>query len=95
MHKLATTPMPFPFLQMLLSLMYLWMFTVPLPLVLEYGWAGVVIAAVLATALFGINSIGNELEDPLGEETNDLPYDVFEAAVTQTAKANKLGFATS
>lgn len=27
-------------------------------------------------AFFGINAIGAELEDPLGEETNDLPLDV-------------------
>eukprot|EP00657_Telonema_sp_P-1_P007148 TRINITY_DN26807_c0_g1_i1.p1 TRINITY_DN26807_c0_g1~~TRINITY_DN26807_c0_g1_i1.p1 ORF type:complete len:234 (-),score=47.11 TRINITY_DN26807_c0_g1_i1:225-926(-) len=92
MHKLATTPMPFPFLQMLLGLMYLWMFTVPFPLAIAYGWASPAISMLLGVALFGINSIGAELEDPLGEETNDLPLELYEAAAQQSAVANNLGW---
>lgn len=92
MHKLATTPMPFPFLQMLLGLMYLWMLTVPFPLAIAYGWAAPAISMLLGVALFGINAIGAELEDPLGEETNDLPLDVYEKAALQAAVANDLGW---
>jgi len=92
MHKLATTPMPFPFLQMLTVLMYLWLYTVPFPLAVTYEYAGPAISFVLGTALFGIDAIGAELEDPLGDETNDLPYEVFEGAVKQAGKVNKLGF---
>merc|ERR1711865_1061310 len=92
MHKLATTPMPFPFIQMLTGLMYLWMFTVPLPLASTFEYAGPFISLVLATALFGLNAIGAELEDPLGDETNDLPYHVFEGAIKQAGVTNKLGF---
>merc|ERR1712072_693056 len=65
MHKLAITPMPFPFIQMLLGLLYLWMLTVPFPLAVSYGWAAPPIACLLGIALFGINAIGAELEDPL------------------------------
>eukprot|EP00656_Telonema_subtile_P016539 TRINITY_DN18743_c0_g1_i3.p1 TRINITY_DN18743_c0_g1~~TRINITY_DN18743_c0_g1_i3.p1 ORF type:complete len:174 (+),score=35.66 TRINITY_DN18743_c0_g1_i3:568-1089(+) len=92
MHKLATTPMPFPFLQMLLGLLYLWMLTVPFPLAVAYGWASPAISMLLGIALFGINCIGAELEDPLGEETNDLPLEVFEGAAQQASKANHLGW---
>ena len=92
MHKLATTPMPFPFIQMLMGLMYLWIYTVqtavcravhldvclqvPFPLAVDYGWAAVPITFLFGVAFFGIDTIGAELEDPLGEETNDLPLDV-------------------
>jgi len=92
MHKLATTPMPFPFIQMLLGLMYLWIYTVPFPLANLYGWAAPPITMLFGTAFFGINAIGAELEDPLGEETNDLPLDVYEKAALQASMAMKLGF---
>jgi len=92
MHKLATTPMPFPFIQMLMGLMYLWIYTVPFPLAVDYGWAAVPITFLFGVAFFGIDTIGAELEDPLGEETNDLPLDVFEKASLQASKAMQLGF---
>eukprot|EP00658_Telonema_sp_P-2_P009361 TRINITY_DN13507_c0_g1_i3.p1 TRINITY_DN13507_c0_g1~~TRINITY_DN13507_c0_g1_i3.p1 ORF type:complete len:400 (+),score=111.98 TRINITY_DN13507_c0_g1_i3:101-1201(+) len=92
MHKLATTPMPFPFLQMLLGLLYLWMLTVPFPLAISYGWAAPFISCLLGVALFGINAIGAELEDPMGDETNDLPLHVYEGAAAQAAAANSLGW---
>ena len=44
-------------------------------------WASPPVTCLLALSLFGLNSIGAELEDPMGEETNDLPYEVFEGAV--------------
>ena len=50
----------------------------PFPLAVTYEYAGPAISFVLGTALFGIDAIGAELEDPLGDETNDLPYEVFE-----------------
>jgi len=92
MHKLATTPMPFPFIQMLLTLMYVWMYTLPFPIASSFGWASPPVAILLGLALFGLNAIGAELEDPMGEETNDLPYEVFEGAVKGAVKVCQLGF---
>lgn len=92
MHKLATTPMPFPFIQMLLTLMYIWMYTLPFPIASQFGWASPPVCVLLGFALFGLNAVGAELEDPMGEETNDLPYDVFEGAVKGAVKVCQLGF---
>merc|ERR1712072_154551 len=80
MHKLATTPMPFPYVQMLYFLLYFYMYTVGIPLAGSYGWVGVIVCCVLAFALFGINAIGQELEDPFGNDANDLPIEFFEGA---------------
>merc|ERR1712166_276757 len=77
---------------MLLGLLYLWMLTVPFPLAVAYGWASPAISMLLGIALFGINSIGAELEDPFGDQTNDLPLDVYEGAAQQASVANKLGW---
>jgi len=68
MHKLATTPMPFPYVQMLYALLYGWMWTVGIPLANKYGWISMIATPMLGYTLFGINAIGQELEDPFGEE---------------------------
>lgn len=87
MQKLATTPFPFPWIQTLITLMYLWMYTIPFPLVNQYGWVGPPVAGLLGVAIFGLWYIGCELEDPFGEETNDLDLEFFEAACTAASKA--------
>ena len=92
MHKLATTPMPFPIVQTLLLLKYIWILTFPFAFAVHHGWASPPVSAILCYAFFGLYSIGCELEDPLGTETNDLPLETFEGAALQAAKANSLGF---
>jgi len=86
MHKLATTPMPFPFVQMLYSLLYGWAFTLGFPMAEEYGWKGLIVVILVSYALFSINAIGKELEDPFGEETNDLDLPFFEKAANTACK---------
>jgi putative membrane protein len=39
------------------------------------GWLTPVASGVLAFALFGIDEIGVEIEDPFGRDANDLPVD--------------------
>lgn len=82
MHKLATTPMPFPYVQMLYFLLYGWMYTIgtAMSMKAEIRYKAIPAAGLLAFALFGINAIGQELEDPFGEEINDLPLEFFEGA---------------
>ena len=92
MHKLATTPMPFPIVQSLLILKYLWLLTFPFTFAAKHGWASPPVSVALAYAFFGLYNIGCELEDPLGTETNDLPLETFEGAALQAGKANNLGF---
>jgi len=86
MHKLATTQMPFPYVQMLYALLYGWMFTIGFPLAVAFGPIGIPGTTLLGYALFGINAIGQELEDPFGDETNDLPLEFFEKACKSACK---------
>jgi len=65
MQKLATTPMPFPYVQMILCFAYVWLYTIPIPMVAEFGYVGIPVVLLLAAAFFGLNAIGEELEDPL------------------------------
>lgn len=78
MQTIATTPVPFPYVQMMSSLLYLYAYTLPWALAVKYGWQSVAIALLMTYALFGLDQIGKELEDPFGEEYNDLDFEFFE-----------------
>lgn len=87
MQKLATTPFPFPYAQMCTFFLYLWCYTFPIAISVKLSWFGVVISTIVSYALFGINCVALELEDPFGEETNDLDLDFFEGACMAACKA--------
>jgi len=55
------------------------MFCVLLPfgLASSLGWATPVVSAVLAYAFFGLDQLGEEMEEPFGLEPNDLPLDAM------------------
>jgi putative membrane protein len=74
-ERIARTPVPFAYAHHIKLFVSLFCFTVPFVLVDGLRWATPVVAAVLAYALFGIDEIGVEIEDPFGYDPNDLPSD--------------------
>jgi putative membrane protein len=41
----------------------------------KFGWLAVPVMGFLTLILLGINEIGVEIEDPFGNDPNDLPVD--------------------
>lgn len=76
-ERILTTPLPFAYT--LLLHRFAWLFCVLLPfgLVGALGWATPLVSALLAYAFFGLDRLGDELEDPFGLEPNDLPLDAI------------------
>ena len=76
-ERILTTPLPFAYT--LLLHRCAWMFCVLLPfgLASTMGWATPVLSAVLAYAFFGLDELGEEMEEPFGTEPNDLPLDAM------------------
>ena len=64
--------LPFPYAQLLKVLMLVYISTLPFVLVHEMGWGTPVVAAVVATAFFGLDQVGAELEGPFGIDANDF-----------------------
>ena len=76
-ERILLTPLPFAYT--LLLHRCAWMFCVLLPfgLASSLGWATPVVSAVLAYAFFGLDQLGEEMEEPFGLEPNDLPLDAM------------------
>eukprot|EP00656_Telonema_subtile_P058384 TRINITY_DN9875_c0_g1_i2.p1 TRINITY_DN9875_c0_g1~~TRINITY_DN9875_c0_g1_i2.p1 ORF type:complete len:326 (-),score=73.03 TRINITY_DN9875_c0_g1_i2:258-1235(-) len=78
MNKICFQPMPFPYLQFLHLLLLAWCVSFPMTLVKDYGWFTVLVTPLFACALYAIEEVSEEIEDPFGDDLNDLPTEDFE-----------------
>jgi len=73
--KYPATPYPFPTAQMSRILLFLWIFTLPLP-ILNNEDNSVVVPSVcmffITYGFFGLEFVSIELDDPFGDDANDL-----------------------
>ncbi len=74
-ERIAKTPIPFAYAQHIKMFVVLFCFSAPFAMVDAMGWATPVASALLALALFGVDEIGVEIEDPFGDDPNDLPLE--------------------
>ncbi|MET0130486.1 MAG: bestrophin family ion channel, partial [Stenotrophomonas chelatiphaga] len=76
-ERILATPLPFAYTLLLHRCAWLFCVLLPFGLASSLGWATPVLSAVLAYAFFGLDQLGEEMEDPFGTEPNDLPLDAM------------------
>jgi ion channel-forming bestrophin family protein len=74
-ERILKTPMPIAYAIYLKRLLLIYCFVLPLQLVHDLGWWTTPIVALISFILLGIEEIGNQIEDPFGGDSNDLPLD--------------------
>ena len=74
-ERIRRTPVPFAYAQHIKVFLVVFCYTVPFVIVDTLHMWTPIASAVLAFALFGIDEIGVEIEDPFGTDPNDLPMD--------------------
>ncbi|MBK8254803.1 MAG: hypothetical protein IPK82_19350 [Polyangiaceae bacterium] len=74
-ERIHRTPLPFAYVVHLRRALVLYCFSLPFALIETFGWATLGLVFVLAYTFFGIEEIGVEIEDPFGEDDNDLPLE--------------------
>lgn len=72
-ERIKSTPTPFTYTLLLHRTAYAFCFLLPLGLVGTFGWGTPVFCAVVAYAFFGLDALGDELQEPFGEWMNALP----------------------
>jgi putative membrane protein len=76
-ERILRTPIPFAYAQHIKIFVVLFCFSAPFAMADVMGWVTPPAVALLALALFGIDEIGVEIEDPFGDDPNDLPLDAI------------------
>ncbi|MCE5227968.1 bestrophin family protein [bacterium] len=74
-ERIKNTPLPLAYVLHLKRTLSIFCATLPLALVPKFGWWTPAIVFFVAYAFLGIEEIGVEIEDPFGDDPNDLPVD--------------------
>jgi hypothetical protein len=56
---------------------YIFCLSLPFALAGTLGWWAVLPSALVAYTFFGLDALGDQLEDPFGHDVNDLPLDAM------------------
>lgn len=80
-ERIRNTPMPFSYALLLHRTAYMYCFLLPFGLVDTTGFMTPFVVAIVAYTFYGLDALGDELEEPFGLESNDLPLDTICRAI--------------
>ena len=72
-ERIKHTPLPFAYTLLLHRTTYLFCLLLPFAMAEPLGWLTPIFTAIVSYTFFGLDAIGDELEDPFGRDENDLP----------------------
>jgi len=83
-ERIKSTPLPFSYTLLLHRTAYLYCFLLPFGLVDSIGYLTPLVVGIIAYTFFGLDALGDELEEPFGIAPNDLPL----TAISRTIEIN-------
>lgn len=85
-QQVVIWPFPYPYTQMNLVMLTLYMIITPLVICTwdTYPWLCSLVTCLSVTCMFGLESIAAELENPFGEDANDLPIHEMQHVMNRT-----------
>ena len=76
-ERIRNTPIPFPYTLLLHRTAWLYCFLLPFGLVDSVGFMTPFVIAIVAYTFFGLDALGDEIEEPFGTAENHLPLDAL------------------
>lgn len=83
-ERIRNTPLPFAYTLLLHRTAYLYCFLLPFGLVDTIGAMTPIVVAIVSYTFFGLDALGDEIEEPFGDLPNDLPL----SAMSRTIEIN-------
>lgn len=80
-ERIKSTPIPFSYTLLLHRTAYLYCFLLPFGLVDSIGFMTPFVVAIVAYTFFGLDALGDEIEEPFGLDANDLPLEAICRAI--------------
>lgn len=80
-ERIKFTPIPFSYTLLLHRTAYMYCFLLPFGLVDVTGFMTPFVVGIVAYTFFGLDALGDEIEEPFGLENNDLPLDALSRSI--------------
>lgn len=74
-ERIKNTPIPFSYSLFIKKFIFIYVTTIPLAFITIFGYYSVLIALFVFYVLVSMEVLAEEIEDPFGEDDNDLPTD--------------------
>lgn len=84
--RVAKTPLPYAYVQVLNLLLYLFVYSAPFTFSRRFGGLTPALSAFVALTLFGINAAAAQIENPFGADANDLQLGAYAAVVEEDSE---------
>lgn len=80
-ERIKNTPIPWAYTVLLHRLVAFYCLFLPFGIVSTAGWMTPIVVLLISHAFFGLDEIGDELEQPFGIEPQDLPLNAISRAI--------------
>lgn len=80
-ERIKNSPIPFAYTLLLHRTAHLYCFLLPFGLVDALRWLTPLVVGIVAYTFFGLDAVGDEIEEPFGQGLNDLPLDAICRAI--------------
>ncbi|MCS6823324.1 MAG: hypothetical protein NZ529_03450 [Cytophagaceae bacterium] len=86
-ERIRTSPVPFSYSIHLKKFIFFFTIILPFGFIHELGYWCIIIIMIIFYALVGLEAIGEEIEDPFGQDENDLPIDAICQSIKKSVHA--------
>jgi putative membrane protein len=76
-ERIQGTPIPFAYILLLHRTVYIYCLLLPFCLIGSVGWVTPLMVGVLSYTFFGLDALGDQIENPFDRLPNDLPLDAM------------------
>jgi putative membrane protein len=83
-ERIRKTPIPYSYSAFIKKFIFLYVLSLPFGIITDFGYASVLVTVAVFYVLASLELIAEEIEDPFGTDTNDLPTD----DIVRTIQAN-------
>ena len=82
-ERIKNTPIPYSYSMFFKKFIFIYVLTLPLAFVVQFGYYSIIISVFFFYVLVSIEVLAEEIEDPFGVDDNDLPLDDICARIKQ------------
>jgi ion channel-forming bestrophin family protein len=90
-ERIKNTPIPYSYSLFLKKIIFIYVITMPFPFSIDFKYWAIPIVIFIFYAFASLELISEEIEDPFGEDSNDLPLDDMAKRIGQTVEELLLG----
>lgn len=87
-ERIRNTPIPFAYTVLMHRIVAAYCFLLPIGLVHTLGFATPAVVLFISYAFFGLDAIGDEIEEPFGLDPNDLPFQQLTTVIERDLRSS-------